>query len=348
MLAATAFVLSLLVQDAETVSAGNLILQVPPGWTHERRAEGLFLRPGDLRDGEAYVVVIPPGTKTSSNLAETFEKSWAQAAGGKTTVKKAPPRELKTDGGADGLMSAGILETERAARLVVGLAVFKAGDRSEAVLALTEHDHVFQRYSGAFGTLLRGLRFKTVEFPSYELLISMGYTEVSGKTTVYVLFKDGTWLEGLPEEGLDDLTAESAKKQFPDRCGTHETKDKTTTLKRGERTETLKQGADGSWRSAENAQFLKVPACSGFRVDGRYAVHGGSGILLLKADGGFENREGVPAAPASGGYEIYNNTLYLTGADGKTLKVGFLLLPKTGDPNPEFVLAAARWLRREP
>src|SRR5437660_406455 len=125
MMLAAALVLAFLAQDAETVGAGNLIVPVPPGWTVERRTEGLFLRPGDLREGEAYLVIIPPGSRTTSNLTESFEKSWAQAAAGKKTVKKAPPRELKTDGGIDGLMSAGLLETDGGVRLVTGLAVFK-------------------------------------------------------------------------------------------------------------------------------------------------------------------------------------------------------------------------------
>lgn len=358
MTLAAALVLAFLAQDAETVGSGNMLVPVPPGWTLERRAEGLFLRPGDLREGEAYLVIIPPGSKTATSLAESFEKSWTQAAAGKKTVKRAPPRELKTDGGIDGLMSAGLLETDGGVRLVTGLAVFKPGDRAEAVLALTEHDHLFQRYSGVLGALLKGLRFKTAEFPPYELLMSMGYTEKSGKTVTYVLFKDGTWLEGLPDDGLDDLTPDGARKRFADLCGTHETKDKVLTLKRGDRVETLKQGADGTYRSAENAQFLKVPTSSGARLEGRFQLHGGeSQGLSLKADGSFEDAGGLaavlgsaeprPKFPAAGGYEVYNNTLYLTGADSKTLKLSFLVLPKAGDAPPEFILLGRRWFHRD-
>jgi len=331
-------------QADETVSYGNVVVRVPPGWTYEKKHEGLFLRPGDLKETEAYIVIIPPGGRAEGNLAEEFEKSWKQASGSRKIQKKAPAREIKTEGGADGLMSVGLLESDEGIGLITSVAVFKCADRTEAVLALTAQNDVFQRYSEALGGLLKGIRFKNIELPSYDLLLSMGYTETTGKTTVYVLFKDGTWLPKLPDEGLDDLDGAAARKRYGDLCGSHETKDKEITLKRGADKEVLKQALDGSFRSAETGQFLRVPTSTGQRFDGRYMPHGGSGdALVFKADGAA-----TEAGSKAGAYEILNNTMWLTSADGKNRKLSFAVLPKAGEKNPEFILLNGRWFHREP
>jgi hypothetical protein len=331
-------------QSDETVSYGNVLVRVPPGWTYEKKDEGLFLRPGDLKESEAYIVIIPPGGRAEGNLAEAFEKSWKRAAGARKIQKKSPAREIKTEGGTEGLMSVGLLESDEGIGLITSVAVFKCADRTEAVLALTAQNDVFQRYSEGLGSLLRGLRFKNTELPSYELLLSMGYTETAGKTTVYVLFKDGTWLSKLPDEGLDDLDGAAAKKRYGDFCGTHETKDREITLRRGAQTEVLKPTIDGTWRSAETGQFLRIPTSTGLRFEGRYVPHGGSGeALAFKADGAV-----AAGASKAGAYEVLNNSMWFTSADGKNRKVSFALLPKAGEKNPEFILLDGKWLRREP
>ena len=335
------------VQSEETVSYGNVVVRVPAGWSHEKKDEGLFLRPGDLKETEAYLVIIPPGGKAEGNLAEGFEKSWKQAAGGKKIVKKAPGREIKTEGGAEGLMSVGLIEGGDDLRMITTVAVFKCADRTEAVLALTAQDHLFQRYSEPLGQLLKGLRFKNTELPSYDLVLSMGHTDKEGKTTVYVLFKDGTWLTMLPPEGLDDLDAAGAKKRFGEACGTHETKDGVMKLRLGSREETFQPTGDAGtgYRSSENAVFQRIPASTGFRFEGKYQQHGGEARMAFKADGSFE--EVVDGAPKAGAYEILNNTMWLTRADSGNRKVSFAVLPKGGEKNPEFILFGGRWFRRE-
>jgi hypothetical protein len=355
----SALVLLLALQAEEAVSFGNVVVRVPADWKFEKKAEGLFLRPGGLKEDEALVVIVPPGTKAEGNLAEGFEKSWKQVAGERRIVKKAPGREMKTEGGTDGLMSVGLLETADGVRLITSVAVFKAGDRTEAVLAMTAQDHVFQRYSEALGSMLKGLRFKNVELPTYDLLVSMGYNDTAGKTTVYVLFRDGTWLPTLPPEGLDDLEGASARKRFEGSFGTHETKDGVLTLRRGIQTEALKLGADGTYRSVENGQFQRVPTSSGVRLEGRYVLHGGTGKFILKSDGGFEDlgaSSAVFPSPAlfrdqpetTGGYEIFNNSIYMAYAGRDTRrKLSFLVLPKAGDANPEFILIRGYWFKKE-
>ena len=143
MLAEIAALLLVVLQDppAElTVGAGNVLIRVPSGWKHEETAEGLFLRPGDLREDEAFVVIFSPGRKGDGTLPEEFEKSWKQAAGNRKVISKAPERDLKTDGGTAGLMSVGLFDLGEDARLITALAVFKPGDRFEAVIAMTAQD----------------------------------------------------------------------------------------------------------------------------------------------------------------------------------------------------------------
>jgi hypothetical protein len=361
MLPALAIILCLALQAEETVSSGNVIVRLPQGWKFERKEEGLFLRPGDLRENEAFVVIIPPGAKADGNLAEGIGKSWKQVAGSKTVVKKAPERELKTEGGTDGLMTVGLMETAEGVRLITTVAVFKPGDRYESVIAMTAQDLVFQRYSEALGAILKGLRFRNVELPAYELLMSMGYSETSGKTSVYALFKDGTWLTILPKEGMDGLDAAAARKRFETSCGMHETKDGVITLRLGSRVETLKLGADGSYRSPDNAQFLRIPSSTGLRLEGRFVPHGReekpeSASLLFKADASLEDSGGTAsvlpeeagAKPGVAvGYEIADNTLWVRFADSRMKRMSFLALPKPGDPKgPEFILLGPSWFRR--
>src|SRR5215831_6117778 len=184
----------------DTLAYGNVLLRVPEGWKVETKPEGLFLRPGDLRKDESYVVIIPPGSKADVNLAAGFEKTWKQVAGSRKIATKAPEKEIKTEGGVDGLMSVALMDDADDTRLIATVALFKPADRFQAVLALTAEDRVFQRYSESFGALVRQLRFRNVELPGYDLLMSMGYTDKGGKTTVLALFRDGTCLTTFPAE----------------------------------------------------------------------------------------------------------------------------------------------------
>src|SRR5688572_13579075 len=216
MMSILTFALALLVQappSDERLAYGNVLLRVPEGWKAETRDEGLYLRPSDLKKDESYVVIIPPGTTADVNLAAGFERTWKQVAGARKTAKKAPEKEIKTEGGVDGLMSVGLMDDAADSRLIAAVALFKPADRFQAVLALTADDRVFQRYSEPFGALIKGLRFRNVELPAYDLVMSMGFTEKAGKTTVYVLFRDGTWLPFLPVGGLDQVDGAKAKSE---------------------------------------------------------------------------------------------------------------------------------------
>jgi len=324
--------------NEETLAYGNVLLRVPEGWKVEPRDEGLFLRPPDLKKDESYVVIIPPGTKADVNLAAGFEKTWTQVAGTRKIAKKAPEREIKTQGGVDGLMSVGLMDDADDARVIATVALFKPADRFQAVLALTAEDHVFQRYSEAFGLLIKGLRFRNVELPAYDLLISMGYTQKEGKTTVYVLFRDGTCLVVLPREGLDLLEPATAKKRHGESAGTHETKDGVLTVRAGALTDTLKPQKDGWFRSAETGVFQPLKTSTGMRLDGRYVLHGGTPALTFRPDGSFDE-EGK-----TGTYEVYNNTLYLSAADKSVRKLAFMAMPGA---KPEFIYLGSAWYRRD-
>src|SRR5262245_57897300 len=324
--------------EEERFAYGNVLLRVPEGWKVESKDEGLFLRPADLRKDESYIVIIPPGTKADINLAAGFENTWKQVAGARKIAKKAPEKEIKTEGGVDGLMSVGLMDDADNNRLIVTVALFKPADRFQAVLALTPEDDVFQRYREPFGTLIRSLRFRNVELPAYDLLMSMGYDEKGGKTTVLVLFKDGTCLTLLPRDGLDLLEPAAAKKRHGDSVGTHETKEGAITLRVGSRSETLKPSVDGSFRSAETGQFLRLSTGTGTRLDGRFVLHGGTQTIDFKSDGKFEE-QGKP-----GTYEIYNNTLYLSAAEKGVRKMSFMAMP---GPKPEIIYLAWARYRRE-
>jgi len=337
---AAVLAVSLQAPPAEDAFAyGNVLLRVPEGWQVDTRDEGLFLRPPDLKKGESYVVIIPPGTKADVNLTAGFERTWKQVAGTRKIAKKAPEKEIKTEGGVDGLMSVGLLDDADDQRLISTVALFKAADRFHAVLALTAEDHVFQRYSEPFGLLIKGLRFRNVELPAYDLLISLGYTEKAGKTTVYVLFRDGTCLAEFPAEGLDRLEPATARKRHPESAGTHETKDGVLTIRVGSRTDTLKPALDGSYRSAETGQYLKIPSSTGLRLEGKFVLHGGTAAVVFRPDGTMDDEQGKPVT-----YEIYNNTLYLTSADKSVKRTSFLVLPAA---KVEFIYVNSRWYRHD-
>jgi hypothetical protein len=338
LLAALVLGLQAVPPDDETFAYGNVLFRVPDGWKVETRDEGLFLRPGDLKKDESYVVIIPPGTKADVNLAGGFEKTWKQVAGSRKIAKKAPEKEIKTEGGIDGLMSVGLMDDADDSRVIATVALFKPADRFQAVLALTVEDHVFQRYSESFGLLIKGLRFRNVELPAYDLLMSMGYTEKGGKTTVYVLFRDGTSLVQLPGEGLDLLQPATAKSRYGESTGTHETKDGVLTVRAGALTDTLKPMSDGGYRSAETGVFQRIATSTGLRLEGRYVLHGGTPAIDFKADGSIDEQG------KAGTYEIYNNTLYVTAADKSVKKRAFLAMPGA---KPEFIYLGSAWYRRE-
>lgn len=344
----------------QTLASGNLLARLPAGWKFEQREEGVFLRPGDLKDDEAFVVIILPGTKADGNLAECFEKAWGKAAGRKKVVKKAPARDLKTEGGIEGLMTVGLLETDEEVQVITAVAVFKPGDRVESVLALTAQDGVFQRYSEAFGAFLKGLRFRNVELSSYELILSMGSADQGGKTTVYVLFKDGTWLPHLPDGGMEGFDAAAYRKKTDDALGTSESKDGVLTLRLGARVEELKAQPDGSYRSAQG-QYVRIPSSTGLALDGRFILRGrddnpDGSSLVFKPNGTFEDRGGGAAfigpaearlnPPKSGRYEIANNTLLMKYGDWPVRKVSFAILPRAGDAPAEMILINGAWFRR--
>ena len=335
----------------ETVSSGNIILRLPAGWKAERKPDGLFLSPGDLKEDESYVVIVAPGGKAEGSLAEGLDKSWKEFENSGKLATKAPGRETKTESGTDGLMSVGLLDLKDGSRLIISLSMFKPADRFEAVIALSPQDGVFQRYSGALGTLLKGLRFRNVELPSVELLLT-----TTAKPAVHALFRDGTWLETCPAEGLDGFDAAESKKKSPASWGTQATKDGILTLKIGDRVQTLETRPDGTLsRRDPEAIFVRAPSSTALRFEGAYVLEDaeGSGELSFKSDGSFEDKGllkallGDDSAPGSGMYEIVTNTLTLAGLDGRRKRILFAIPPPSGaEKAPSRILLGARWLKR--
>lgn len=322
---------SLLFQQAETVADGNVIVTLPAGWKANRKPDGLFLSPGDLKDGQDYVVIITPGGKSEGNLGEVFERSWKEfEKSGK--VNKAPGKELKTESGVDGLFSVGVVDGENI-RLIISLAVFKAGDRYESLMAISVQDPVFAKYSGDLSALMKGLRFKNVELQvGYDLLVS-----ADGKS-LYALFKEGSAASLLPPVGLDHIDVGTAKSEKPEAWGTHATKDGVLTVTIGDKPVALKAQADGSYKGADGVEFKRAPASTGAKLDGRYAMESNEkGILQFKPDGTFEDQGGGAAyitpdeaklnPSSTGTYEIANNTLKLSYKGFTPKLVSFIQLP---------------------
>jgi hypothetical protein len=327
----------------DPITSGNVVVRPPAGWKAERKPEGLFLTPGDLKDDQSYVIIVSPGGKAEGNLAEGLEKSWKEfEAGGKVT-NRAPGRETKTEGGTDGLFSVGILETKDGGRLVLAIALFKPADRFEAVIAMSAQDPVFAKYSGDLAALLKNLRFRNVELPvQVDLLVS---ADPATSPTVYALFKDGSVLSEFPEDGFDGFNLADAKKRHEGSWGTHETKDGEVRVKIGEKSVVLKPQPDGSWKSGENVAFVKAEPSTGLKLEGRYAVKGRedkpeSSNLVFKADGTFEDLGSSP--PLAGTYEIANYTMKLRFPD-RTKSVPFVATPKAAT-----ILINGLWYVRQP
>lgn len=315
----------LLTFQEESVSSGNIIVRLPAGWKTESKPEGLFLSPGDLKEGESYVVILSPGGKAEGNLAEGLEKSWKEFESGGKAANRAPGREIKTEGGVDGLFSVGIIEAKEEARLIVGIALFKPADRYEAVIALSARDPVFARYGGDLNALLKSLRFKNVELPvatpDYELLVSA--------SDVYTLFKDGSALASLPGEGLDGFDVAGSRRRKEGVWGRHERKGAELRIQAGGKDHVLQSQADGSWKRADGEVFVKAEPWTGLKADGLYLIQGRedrpqTSSVTFKPDGSFEDRTTSP--PLSGTYEIASNTMKLKAAGHQPRSVSFVAL----------------------
>jgi len=334
---------SLLPPQDDTVTAGNVVVRLPAGWKSEQKPEGLYLTPGDLKEDQSYVIIVSPGGKADVNLAEGLQKSWKEFEGSGKVTSRAPGRETKTESGVEGLFSVGILETKDGSRLLISIAIFKPADRLEAVIALSGQDPIFAKYSGELSALLKNLRFKNVELPvPYDLIVS---ADPAAKPTVYVLFKDGSLLSVLPEEGMDGFNLADAKRRFDGSWGTQEAKDGELRLHLVDKGATLKGQADGTWKGPENAAFVKAEPATGLKLDGRYAVKGRedkpeSSNLVFKPDGSFEDKGSSP--PLAGTYEIANNTMKLKFPD-RVKNVSFVALQKAGT-----VLINGLWYQRQP
>ena len=168
MTLALALVLLLAPQEDDVVLYGNVQVRPPEGWKVEARDESLVLQP----EGEPFLVMMLPAMNAEGTLDEMFEKAWQRAAGTSKIASRAQGKELKTEGGTAGLMSVGLLETADGGRMITAVAVFKPGDRSQMVVALCPKDDVFQRRTEDLGAILKALRFRNLELPKYELLMS--------------------------------------------------------------------------------------------------------------------------------------------------------------------------------
>jgi hypothetical protein len=304
MTAALALLLLLAPQDDDAVAYGNVLVRRPEGWKVEAKDESLVLQP----EGEPYLVMMFPGGNADGSLDESLEKAWKRAAGALKVVSKAPGKELKTEGGTDGLISVGMLETSDGDRMIVAVAVFKPGDRSQMVVALCPKDDVFQRRTEDLGAILKALRFRNLELPKYELLVSS-----EAKPRFRVLFKDGTSIGVLPPEGLDGADPK-------------------------------KLGAVVDKSPPDGTTFTRASASTGLRLQGRYLRHGdedkpGAPVFGFKADGTFEDVGAADAANGTGGYEIFNNSLYLTYRDRRRKKLSWVSQPRAADEKaPEWIL----------
>jgi hypothetical protein len=291
-------------QDDDVIPYGNVLVRRPEGWKADAREESLVLQP----EGEPFLVMMFPAMNADGSLDESFEKAWKQAAGTSKVVSKAPGKELKTEGGTDGLMSVGLLETSDGGRMIAAVAVFKPGDRAQMVVALCPKDDVFQRRTEDLGALLKALRFRNLELPKYDLLVSS-----EAKPRFRVLFKDGTSIGVLPPEGLDGADPK-------------------------------KLGAVVDKTPPDATTFTRASASTGLRLQGRYLRHGaedkpGAPVVGFKADGTFEDLGAMEAAHGVGGYEIFNNSLYLTYRDKRRKKVSWVSQPRAADEKaPEWIL----------
>ena len=324
MTAALALLLLLAPQDDDVVTYGNVLVRTPEGWKVQARDESLILQP----EGMPFLVMVFPGANAEGTLAESFDKAWKQAAGASKITNKAPGKEMKTEGGIDGLMSVGLLETADGGRMLAAVAVFKPGDRSQTVVALCPRDEVFQRYTEDLGVFLKTLRFRNLELPKYELLVSS-----EAKPRFYVLFKDGPWLSVLPPEGLDGVD--------PKKHGAVADKNP------------LRPDGEGRYAGADGTPFTRAGASTGLRLQGRYLRQGdedkpGAAVIGFKADGTFEDVGATEAANGTGGYEIFNNSLYLTYRDKRRKKLSWVSPPRAADEKaPEWILVGgARFDRR--
>jgi hypothetical protein len=346
-LLACVLVSSLFSAQEETVTSGNVVVRLPSGWKAEVKVEGLYLTPGDLREGQSYVVIVSPGGKADGNLAEGLEKSWKEFESGGKVTNRAPGRETKTSAGTEGLFSVGIMESKDGTRLIVSLAMFKPADRYEVVIALSAQDPIFAKYSGQLSELLKGLRFKNVELPvptpAYDLFLTASTTT---EPTAYTLFKDGSALALLPREGMDGFDLATAKKGTGARWGTHVTKEGTVDIRIGDEALGLKSQADGTWKRADGLEYLKAEPSTGLKLDGSYLMRGRedkpeSSILLFKPDGTFEDRTIKP--PLTGTYEIVSNTMKLKTSDERMKITSFVATPKSGS-----LLISGIWFVRLP
>jgi hypothetical protein len=305
MTAALALLLSLLApQEDDVVTYGNVLVRRPEGWKVEAGDESLVLQP----EGEPFLVMMFPGMTAGGTLDESLENAWKRAAGALKIVSKAAGKALKTEGGTDGLMSVGVLETADGGRMLAAVAVFKPADRSQMVLALCPKDEVFLRRTEDLGAVLKALRFRNLELPKYELLIS---SEEKPKFTV--LFKDGTWIGALPPEGLDGIKHGAGTGRFP-----------------------LRPDGEGRYAAPDGVVYTRAAASTGLRLQGRYLRHGdedkpGAPVFGFKADGTFEDVGAADAANGVGGYEIFNNTLYLTYRDKRRKKLSWVSQPRAAD-----------------
>lgn len=331
MILTLALAASLLLPQAESVADGNVIVTLPAGWKANRKPDGLFLSPGDLKDGQDYVVIITPGGKSDGNLGEVFEKSWKEfEKSGK--VNKAPGKELKTESGVDGLFSVGVVDGDNL-RLLISLAVFKAADRYESVMAISVQDPVFAKYSGDLAALMKGLRFKNVELQAgYDLLVT-----ADGRS-LYALFKEGSAASALPPVGLDHIDVATAKNEQPASWGTHQTKDGVLTVTIGDKPVALKGQPDGSYKGADGIEFRRAGPSTGDKLDGRFAIEANEkAVLQFKPDGTFADQGGGAAyitpeeaklnPTSTGTYEIANNTLKLSYKGFTPKLVSFIALP---------------------
>jgi len=218
--------------------------------------------------------------------------------------------------------------------------------------------------------------------PAYELLLTIasglsaspsGGMDFGGGTYVYCLFADGSWRDTAPGRGLSGYDLASERRQHPADFGTWQRTSGVLTLRTPFRQETLYPQADGSLlrkdKEARETTYFRIPSSTGLRFAGRYSREGAAQgqpaiFITFRADGTFEDhgvvRQLAPdevgvryrdisevLGPGSGSYDVADNTMTLSYADGRRKKTLFVLTPRlASSKEPDAIYLGKVWFKK--
>jgi len=200
-----------------------------------------------------------------------------EGSGRSPTARRAADED---EGGTEGLLSVGILDTKDGSRLLVSIALFKPADRLRAVMRCRRG--TASSRSTAEGALLKSLRFRNVELPAYELVACRRATLCRWPSSSRT---DGAF-QGCPRRP-GPFRSRVAKKRFEARGERMNTKDGEVRIVFGDKTVALSRAATPC---AQGCSFDGTPP-------GREVFDGGKpGEIVFKADGSFEDGGGLRAS----------------------------------------------------